>query len=126
MRLSVWIIGILLVIGLPGCEQRGPSDVIEEYLQARVASDVTQLRSLACTDWEAQAAIEAESFRSMNAVLENMTCQQNGEQDGFTVVTCEGKMTTTYNGETREWPLGAYRLRQEDGEWRMCGEADVP
>jgi hypothetical protein len=121
------VLGLLLLVGLGACAQQSdPSVTIMNYLKARVASDETTLRALSCADWEQQAIIEAQSFKAMNAQLDDMTCSQSGQQDQYTVVACEGRITTTYNGETREWPLGAYRLLQEDGEWKMCGEADAP
>ena len=115
---------IALTLILAACAQSAtPAQTIEKYLQARVASDATALQQLACADWEAQAALEAESFRSANGQLEDMVCRETGQADGYTVVECDGRLLTTYDGETRERPLGAYRLVQEGGEWKMCGEA---
>ncbi len=115
----------LLILLLAGCAQEDPVAAVEAYLQAKVASDLDALLRLSCADWEAQARVEAASFESMNAELQGMACQQAGEADGFTLVACQGKIVTVYNGETREWDLGAflYQLRQEDGEWRLCGYA---
>lgn len=115
---------IALLLVLASCAQSvTPAQTIEKYLQARVASDTTTLQQLACADWEAQAALEAESFRSANGQLEDMVCRETGQADGYTVVECDGRLLTTYDGETRERELGAYRLLQEGGEWKMCGEA---
>ena len=49
--------------------------------------------------------------------------EQSGEDGDYTIVECEGRIMTTYNGEEREWDVGAfpYRLIQENDEWRMCG-----
>ena len=117
--------GMLLgaVLILAACAQSDPAATVEAYLQAKVASDLDRMLSLSCAAWEGQAVIEATSFESMNAELEGMDCQANGEADGATRVDCQGQITTVYNGETRQWDLGAfpYRLVQEDGEWKMCG-----
>lgn len=120
---------ILIVIGLilTACAQQsvstGPGPVMERYLEARVAADEDTLRSLACSTWEAQASLEAQSFRAANAELQEMRCYENGTTGDLTVVTCDGKLLTTYDGETRERALGSYMMSQEDGEWKMCGEA---
>jgi hypothetical protein len=114
------------VLPLAACAQGDPAATVEAYLQAKVASDLSRMQSLSCAAWEGQAVIEATSFESMNAELDGMACQADGELDGATRVNCEGQITTVYNGETREWNLGAfpYRLVQEDGEWKMCGYFD--
>jgi hypothetical protein len=113
-----------LLLILAACAQSStPAQTIEKYLQARVESDSTTLQQLACSAWEAQAALEAESFRSANGQLDGMVCRETGQADGYTVVECDGRLLTTYDGETRERELGAYRLIQEGGEWKMCGEA---
>jgi hypothetical protein len=119
------LIGTLLL--LAACSGSGggsdPSAAMMAYLQARVEADATKMQNLSCADWEAQAAIQAQSFRAMNAQLKDVTCT-TGDKDGdFTLVTCGGKIITSYNGENREWELGSYRMTQEDGEWKMCGEA---
>jgi len=115
------LLGALLL--LAACAQSDPAGTVEAYLQAKAASDLDQMLSLSCAAWEGQAVIEATSFESMNAELEGMACHAGEERDGATRVDCEGQITTVYNGETRQWDLGAfpYRLVQEGGEWKMCG-----
>jgi hypothetical protein len=118
---------VFLAVGmlLAACAKAGdPADTIESYLKARVASNADELRKLSCPEWEAQAMLQADSFKSMDAKLEDMTCKKEGEDGKYTLVACDGKIVTTYNGETREWALGTYRLVEDDGEWKMCGEAD--
>lgn len=114
---------LLLVLSLSACAQNDPASTIETYLKAKVDSDLDRLLQLSCADWESQAVIEASSFESMNAELQGMECQTNGEAGDFTLVECSGKIHTVYNGETREWDLGIYpyQVSQVDGEWRMCG-----
>jgi hypothetical protein len=122
MKRTVIFIGLLIV--LAACSTQGdPSAALMSYLQARVEADAAKMQNLSCPEWESQAAIQAQSFRAMNAELKDVTCKA-GEQNGdFTTVTCEGKIITSYNGENREWELGSYSMKQEDGEWKMCGEA---
>ncbi len=117
---------LILMMTLAACASNDPAAIIESYLQARVASDTDAVRNLSCAAHEADALAQADSFRSMNAELQDMACQASGENDDFTLVECEGKIVTTYaNGEVREWELGSYQVVQEDGEWRMCGEAEA-
>jgi hypothetical protein len=122
------LLGVLIVLALvlAGCAQDSPVETLETYLQAKVDSDLDVLLSLSCADWEAQAIVEASSFESMNAELQGMSCQQTGQDGDYILIECQGQIVTVYNGETREWDLGAfpYRLIQEDGEWKMCGYAE--
>ena len=41
----------------------------------------------------------------------------------MTVVECTGKIVYNYNGERNERDLGNFLVTQENGEWKMCGEA---
>ena len=93
------------------------------YLEARAMADVAQVTDLSCAAWKPQAVTEAISFRSMNARLEGVTCAVSGADGGFTLVTCGGKIITTYGGETREWGLQnfVYQATLEGGAWKMCG-----
>ena len=123
MKQALFLAGVLLAAVVGGCAQNGPVQTVEAYINARSEGDADKTRSLSCADWESQAATQAMSFRAAsNARVEGMSCEQTSTDGNFTIVTCEGKVITDYNGETREWPLGSYRVVQEDGEWRLCGE----
>jgi hypothetical protein len=101
-----------------------PESIITSYLNARIASDAGTLQALSCGAWQGQAALQADSFRSMDARLEGLACFQDGSDSTYAYVACSGKIITTYNGQTRDWMLGRYRLTQEGGAWKMCGEAN--
>jgi hypothetical protein len=122
-----WRLAFALAFFLAGCQAgsntAGAASAIQKYLAARAASDLDQMTLLSCPTWEAQARIEAASFKSMNAKLQEVICQVSGSDGGSTLVTCTGKIVTTYQGEAREWPVGdhPFKVVQQDGEWRMCG-----
>ena len=127
-RTSVWLSLITLALGLTfslaACQKSNTAaQTVEAYLKARTQSDETQMINLSCPDWEAGAKTEAASFKSMNAKLDAVTCQNASGDENAAVVTCQGKIVTAYNGETREWPLVGrqFSLVRQDGEWRMCG-----
>jgi PBP1b-binding outer membrane lipoprotein LpoB len=122
-RILFLLLPIILI--LTGCAtEADPGDAIMKYLEARLASDVDQLRELSCADWESQVPLQAASFQSIDASLENASCKANGTQDGMTVVECTGKIVYQYNGERNERELGNFLVTQENGEWKMCGEAE--
>jgi hypothetical protein len=115
----------LPVLLLTACAHKNSaSQVVEDYLKAKVKSDADKLASLSCKDWEAQAQQDALPFQSVDAKLQDMSCTENGQEGSYTLVTCEGKIVVAYRGETRELNLSdtIYRAIKENGEWKMCGE----
>jgi hypothetical protein len=120
------ILALGLAFSLSACQPQKSdpaAQTVLAYLKARTQSDATQMINLSCPDWEVGAKTEADSFRSMNAKLDGVTCQSTSGDENAAVVTCQGKIVTAYQGETKEWPLAAfkYNLVHQDGEWRMCG-----
>lgn len=123
---SLIIILLLALLTLAACAEKSSAPAaVEKYLKAKITSDEDKLVSLSCKTWEAQAVLDAKSFESVAAEFENMSCQENGKQDDYTLVTCQGKLIIQYRGEDpREQNLGGttYLTVKEDGEWKMCGE----
>ena len=117
----------LCAVTLLSCSSGGvagsASQAVQAYLQARVQSDLDKMINLSCSDWESQARVEATSFKSMKANLDGVACQDSGTAGQYTLVSCKGKIVTSYNGESREWSLSEhpFRVIQDRGEWRMCG-----
>lgn len=122
-RVAILFLPIILI--LSGCAtQSDPADVIMKYLDARLASDMEQLQALSCAAWESQVPLQAASFQSIDAELEDASCKVGGTEGNMTVVECSGKIAYDYNGERNERELGNYLVVQEAGEWKMCGEAE--
>ena len=122
-RILILVFPMILI--LAGCAtEADPADTIMKYLEARLASDADQLRELSCADWESQVPLQAASFQSIDASLENASCKANGTQGDMTVVECTGKIVYEYNGENNERELGNFLVIQENNEWKMCGEAE--
>lgn len=115
------LIGVLI---LSACAQPdSPVNAVQAYINARVVSDAPKLIALSCKEWEGRARDEAASFQSMNAKLDSMSCTSKSDDGQSSVVACQGKIVTTYAGETRNWDLAArsFKLVKEDGQWKMCG-----
>lgn len=102
----------------------GAVEAIERYLQARVDSDEESLYTITCAALEGEIPMQASSFAAVNASLRDMACRLDGSEGEFTLVTCEGVFFIEYGEEQQnsEIPLETYRVLQEDGEWRACGE----
>ena len=119
------LILLLLALVLVACGGEGdPAETVESYLQAKVESDREQIQALLCSEMESLLERETRTFESVAGVeLENMACQRAGDSD---VVSCDGRIVALYGTEETEFPLVSYRVVQEDGEWKWCGEAAAP
>jgi len=113
---------LLLLAACGGSDGAGdPAGTVEAYMQAKAASDADTIRQLLCLEMEGVMEREVLTFESVSDVhVEGMSCQQVGDSD---VVSCTGKIVATYGTEDTEFPLASYRVVQEDGEWKWCGEA---
>jgi hypothetical protein len=118
------IVFMLAVITLAACTDGGGGDpvaAVEAYLQAKVEADEGQIRALLCSEMEAFLERETRSFESVSGVtIEDMSCRPAEDGD---VVRCDGRIVALYGTEETEFPLVSYRVVEEDGEWKWCGEA---
>ncbi len=118
--------GLLFVILISACtaetSKAAPSAVIG-YLEALVAMDENGMINYSCGSWEEQAHLEFNSFAAVKANLESPNCQVSGKGDGFTLVSCTGKIIANYGAEDLEIDLAdrIYKVVEEGGEWRICG-----
>jgi hypothetical protein len=130
-RLCITVIAILGLI-LTACGGGGggntpininedaASNVVLQYLQAKIDGKTDTLRSLLCAGQEANLDREAASFSGIKAHLDNAVCKKDANDN---TVTCSGAIIAEYNGENTNFPLTKYNVVQEDGQWKWCGEA---
>ncbi len=114
---------LLMLVLLAACTASGagdPAKVVEQYITAKAAGDENAMRPLLCSTMEASLAQEASSFASLEAKVDGMSCQRQGDSN---IVACTGKITVTYGTEKSDFPLSSYSVVQEDGQWKWCGEA---
>lgn len=112
----------ILTLALAACDVAGdPGEIVEQYLSAKVAGDADQMAQLLCSAMEARLEEEARTFETVSEVrIEGLDCAQTGDN----TVTCDGVIVATYGLQDTEFPLVSYRVVQEDGEWRWCGETE--
>jgi outer membrane lipoprotein-sorting protein len=125
-RYLVLLSMIVLALVLAGCAaatKSGAAQAVEGYLQALVTKNSDKVISLSCASWESQAQTEVDSFGAITAKLDSLSCQESGKNGDKTLVSCKGKIITTYNNENQEIDLSTrtYQAIQEDNQWRMCG-----
>ncbi len=118
------LILLLILLLLTACSSGGggdPAAAVQKYIQAKAAGDADSIRQLLCAEMESVMEREARTFESVSDVrIEDMSCQQVGDSQ---VVSCTGQIVATYGTEDTEFPLTSYRVVDEDGEWKWCGEA---
>jgi hypothetical protein len=119
------VICLLLLAACGGGSSAGdPAKVVEKYLTAKVGGDGDTVRSLLCSAMEADKDREANAFTSVTgAKIEDMDCRRDGDTD---IVVCAGKIVANYGTEDTDFPLSSYKVVQEDGEWKWCGESAAP
>ena len=111
---------ILLLAACGGGTAGDPAQTVENYLQAKADGDAETIQQLLCSEMEGVLERESRAFESVSGVhIEGMTCTDEGNGK----VSCTGAIVATYGTEDTEFPLTAYRVVQEDGEWKWCGEA---
>ena len=112
------LIGLVLIV--TACATGGdPAATVEKYMRAKVGRDAEALRGLLCAKMEKQLQQEVTTFAGVAGVsIDGMACKQDGDSR----VSCTGKIIALYGKEKMEFPLVAYSVVQEDGEWKYCGE----
>ncbi len=124
---SFYTLVILFIVGaaLVSCSSKKNQAVqsIEAYIQALANKDANKLSTLSCSDWEANALVELDSFASVGTKVENLSCTDTGNADKNTYITCTGQMVLDYGGEAQKIDLSnrTYIATQSGGEWLMCG-----
>jgi hypothetical protein len=122
LRTPCWLAAAVITL-LAACSTPiDPARKVEAYLTARANRDESTVRRLLCAELEPQADQEISTFEGVSGVkMEGMSCRRDGDTDR---VICAGKIVADYGAEQNEFPLGAYRIKQEDGEWKWCGETN--
>ncbi len=116
------LLSLLLILILAACggAASDPAQTVESYLQAKAEGDAATIQQLLCAEMEGVLERESRAFESVSGVhIEGMACTDEGGGK----VSCTGKIVATYGAEDTEFPLTAYRVVKEDGEWKWCGEA---
>ena len=118
-HISLFAATVLFI--LAGCAvQSDPARNVEAYLTARANHDEKTIRRLLCAEMEPQVEQEISTFEGVNGVkIEGMSCRRDANTDR---IVCAGKIIADYGTEKNEFPLGVYRIKQEDAEWKWCGE----
>jgi predicted small secreted protein len=123
-RIQRWLLLGLLALVVAACTPPNTADAagqaVKDYLQAKISADQPKLTALLCKEREADAEREAMSFVGIKAEFKDVVCKKN---DNAETVTCTGAIIAEYNNEPTPILLSTYRVVQENGAWKWCGEA---
>lgn len=122
------LIGALLIIllaFLTACSsnQDKAAQAVEAYFQALQQKDEIGMINRTCAAWEADARTEYNSFAAVDITLNELSCQQSGTSGEITLVDCQGTLVASYGAEdlVLDFSERVFQVKQEGGEWRMCG-----
>ena len=125
MKINVYILCLTLMLLLVNCSNQAEIDaakVTENYIVALSEKKKPEIISLSCKEWEESAVLEVDALLSVGASLSELNCEVSGKEEDNTLVKCSGSLDLTYDDEVRALDLshGVYKLRKEDGQWRVC------
>jgi hypothetical protein len=121
ISLLVSVIFLLTLAGCKGEDRNNPQAVVEDYLQAKINRDADTIQKLLCSEMETYLERETHTFETVSdARFDGLNCTWDEAQS---VVRCQGKIVATYGAEQTEFPLKAYRVVEEGGQWKWCGES---
>jgi hypothetical protein len=121
------ILVLMIATMLAGCssagQKSGAAIAVETYLQALASRDLNQMISTTCADWESQARLEYDSFAAVKLELKDLSCQETGQEQSYTLVACSGTIIANYGAEDLQIDVAdqTFQVIQEGGEWRVCG-----
>jgi hypothetical protein len=122
-----FVLVIITVVFLGGCggasQGSGAAGAVEDYLQALASRDLNRVVSASCAEWEPQARVEYDSFAAVKLELKDLSCQETGQAQPYTLVGCRGTIIANYGAEDLEIDVAdqTFQVIQEGGEWRVCG-----
>jgi hypothetical protein len=116
---------IIAIAALSACSastSTGPAEVIEKYLRALAEKDKATISSLSCAEWEEAAILEVDALLSVEAAIDELTCDIVNESNGTAEVVCNGSLDLTYDGEIRGIDLSRrmYTLMNNNSQWLVC------
>jgi len=118
--LLAFVIFSLILTACRDGDRNDPQAVVEDYLQAKVSRDKDTIQKLLCSEMETFLERETHTFETVtDARIDDLSCTWEEDSD---IVRCQGMILASYGAEQTEYPLEAYRVVQEDGEWKWCGE----
>jgi hypothetical protein len=121
LPLLISAIVLLFLAGCTGEDRNNPPAVVEDYLQAKISRDTDTIQKLLCSEMESYFERETHTFETVSdARIDDLSCTWDEAQS---VVRCQGKIVASYGAEQTEFPLKTYRVVEEDGQWKWCGES---
>jgi hypothetical protein len=122
--MSKYLLFFLTLLFLASCATtptETAASAVERYMRAKAASDADTIQQLLCSEMESQLEREVQTFAGVTIEsIEGLSCQQ---VDDTNTVACTGEIVALYGTEQNRFPLTNYRVVQEDGEWKWCGES---
>lgn len=121
---SKFLLALLLILSLSACASGDlAAQTVQDYYQAIVSGDADRALALSCADWEMNAQMEVDSFQAVDASLDGFTCEEVSADGDRAIVTCQGQIVMSYDGEDQFLNLSGQNFQVENagGDWLFCG-----
>ena len=121
---KTFLLTVIFVLVLSACASSDlAAQTVQDYYQAIVDGDADRALALSCADWELSAQMEVDSFQAVDASLDGFTCEQVGTDGDMVVVTCQGQIVMSYDGEDQYLDLSGqtFQVQSAGGDWLFCG-----
>ena len=107
----------LIALSLAACSP-APTETLEDFLTALTTKDEARLLTLVCAEYEFDALLEFDAYALVQTTLKDVDCTASGAD-----VVCTGSIEASYGDEVRSFDLSerTYHLRQDGGDWLVCG-----
>ena len=121
---KILVLSTIFILALGACASSDmAAQTVQDYYQAIVDGDAERALALSCADWEFNAQMEVDSFQAVDASLDGFTCEQTGTDGDMAIVTCQGQIVMSYDGEDQYLDLSGqtYQVQNARGDWLFCG-----
>ena len=121
---KTFLIIVVFVLVLSACSSGDlAAQTVQDYYQAIVDGDADRALALSCATWEFDAQMEVDSFQAVDASLDGFSCEQTGTDGDMVVVTCQGQIVMSYDGEDQYLDLSGqtFQVQNAGGDWLFCG-----
>ena len=117
---------IIIMMLLISCSEKIESpavSAVERYYLAIIQQSQDDLAKDVCSDFEATAKTELDSYKGVKTELSDFACTESDKSDQQATVKCTGKIVATYGNEKMDFPIEgrAHKVVNQSGDWLVCG-----
>jgi hypothetical protein len=119
----ILVLAAVLLVSCGGKKESGAVSAVERYYLAIVQQSQDDLAKDVCSDFEATAKTELDSYKGVKTELSDFACSESDKTDQQATVKCTGKIVATYGNEKMDFPIEgrSHKVVNQSGDWLVCG-----